>query len=50
MRLTAISRIFRAVLPHYIMIESKIILVNLQLVSTISVQFPKADVVALVYL
>ena len=50
MRLNAIFCILRAVLPQNITIKSNIILVNLQLFSTISDQFPKAAVVALVYL
>ena len=50
MLLKAISCIFRAVLPQNTTIKSNIILVNLQLFSTISDQFPKAAVLALVYL
>ena len=50
MRLNAISCILWAVLLQNITIKSNIILVNLQLFSTISDQFPKGAVVALVYL
>ena len=48
MHLNAISCILREVLPQNIMIKRKVILDNLQLFSTVSDQFPKAAVVALV--